>query len=183
MPSLEGEARPLDALDPASRAAVEQRFQQRCSDIQDLAQRLAQSRDPDAANKAALLQTALEVPDLSFLRAVGTEPVLLAWAHLQDSPDAPKGVLGSWIRSRQPAPAPSVPPGLAPRALPAAAAAAPPAAPLAPGVATIVPVLVERAAIWPVGLLWLLFALLAGAIAYLMLSACGIGWPGGWRAG
>jgi hypothetical protein len=41
-----------------------------------------------------------------------------------------------------------------------------------------VPVVVERA-VWPAGLLWLLFALLALAIAWLLLSACGIGWPGG----
>jgi hypothetical protein len=165
-----GEAQPLEALDPAARAAAERRLAELYDDIRNLAARLAQSREPDAANKAALLQAALEIPDPSFIRVVDGHPVLLAWAHLKDSPDAPKAVLGSWIRLRQPtAPVPG----------PAAAPAEPlvPAA-VGPGNTTIVPVVVEHA-VWPVGLLWLLFALLALAIAWLMLSACGLGWPGG----
>jgi hypothetical protein len=96
--------------------------------------------------------------------------VLLAWAHVADAPDAPRGVLGSWIRLRQPDPPPPAQPGAAPE---------PPAAPAALGAgATVVPVVVERA-VWPAALLWLLFALLALAIAWLLLAACGLGGPGG----
>ncbi len=135
--------------------------------IRGLAARLAQSREPDAAAKAALLQAALEIPDPSFIRVAGGQPVLLAWAHLADSPDAPRGVLGSWIRARRPAA--SLPP-------------APPAAPSPAPPATVVPLVVEHT-VWPLGLLWLLFALLALAIGWLLLAACGLGWPGGLAGG
>jgi hypothetical protein len=164
---LEGAAQPLDALEPGARTAAERRLAALHDDISGLAARLAQSRDADAAAKAALLQAALEIPDPSFIRVASGRPVLLAWAHLKDSPDAPKGVLGSWIRTRRPA-------------AHTPAAAPPPPLPPAPGPAstTVVPVVVERA-VWPVGLLWLMFALLALTIAWLMLSACGLGWPGG----
>ena len=163
-----GEAQPLAALEPAAREAIEQRLAGLYDDIRALAARLAQSREPDAANKAALLQAALEIPDPSFIRVVEGAPVLLAWAHLKDSPDAPSGVLGSWMRLRQ-APPPAAP----------VAAHGPPAAPAAVAAATtVVPVVIERAA-WPVSLLWLLFALLALTIAWLLLAACGLGWPGG----
>ena len=148
-----GEAQPLEALDPAARTAAEQRLERLYDDIRALAARLAQSREPDAANKAALLQAALEIPDPSFIRVVDGAPVLLAWAHLGDSPDAPRGVLGSWIRLRQPAPPPTP---LAPVAAPTTPAE-PPAAPavVGAGTTTIVPVVVERT-VWPAGLLWLL---------------------------
>ena len=171
----EGEAQPLDALDPAARAAAERRLAQLYDDIRNLAARLVQSREPDAAGKAALLQAALEIPDPSFIRVVDGQPVLLAWAHLEDSPDAPQGVLGSWIRLRQPeAPPPPLPErGAGPLAPPA-----PVPAGTGTGTTTVVPVVVERT-VWPVGLLWLLFALLALAIAWLTLAACGLGWPGG----
>lgn len=167
----DGEAEALDALAPTARAEAERRLRQRYDDIRALADRLAQSRDPDAVQKAALLQAALEIPDPGFVRVVGGQPVLLGWAHLKDYPDAPRGVLGSWIQTRRPAATP--PPGAASAMAPAAAAAAPAAA-------AILPVVVERRVlVSPVGWLWLLFALLAATIGYLMLIACGVGWPGG----
>ena len=165
---FEGKAVPLDVLAPAARAEAERSLRQRYDGIRALADRLAQSQGPDAAQKAALLQTALEIPDPGFIRVIGGQPVLLAWAYLKDYPDAPRGVLGSWIRARRPAAAP--PP----------AGAAPPATPIAEAATTILPVIVERRGlVSPAGWLWLLFALLALTIAYLMLTACGVGWPGG----
>ncbi len=170
----DGVAAPLDTLAPAARAEAEQRLRQRYDDIRALADRLAQSQGPDAAQKAALLRAALEIPDPGFVRVVAGQPVLLAWAHLKDYPDAPKGVLGSWIRTRRPAPAAPTPDAGA------GAGAAVPPPPAAAAAATILPVIVERRVlVSPAGWLWLLFALLAATIGYLMLIACGVGWPGG----
>src|SRR5688572_28534989 len=73
--AVEGEAQPLEALEPAARAAAEQRIVALHDGIRGLAARLAQSREADAAAKAALLQAALEIPDPSFIRVAGGQPV------------------------------------------------------------------------------------------------------------
>ena len=134
----DGVAAALDTLAPAARAEVEQRL------AAALRRHPCAGRSPRPVAGAgrrpegALLRAALEIPEPGFVRVVGGQPVLLAWAHLKDYPDAPKGVLGSWIRTRRPAPA--APPE------PEAAAADAAAVPQRRATAAILPVIVERRA-------------------------------------
>ncbi len=86
-----GDAEPLDALEPAARAAAERGLRRCHDDIAALAARLAQSRDADVAAEGRYAPGGARDPRPSFIRVLGGRPVLLAWAHLKDSPDAPRG--------------------------------------------------------------------------------------------
>lgn len=188
---LPGEAVPLAAADGATQAAARARVAELHRDIESLAGRLANTREPEAAKQAEVLRAALETPEpaescIWLVAEPGrpAQPTLVLWAHVQDQPDAPRGVLTAWARQR---------PGKAP---PPAAAAAAPTAPAPPPAESVGPpqvqVVLGPAAVagapvaalawrdgWLSALLWVLLALLALIIAWLALIGCGVGLPGG----
>ena len=77
----EGEAVPLDRLDPASRADVEARLATLLTDIEAEAAALkASPREGDRLLGDALT-AAVRVPDRSWIRVRGGKPLLVGWAH------------------------------------------------------------------------------------------------------
>jgi hypothetical protein len=158
----DGPVTTLDRLEPGERDAAERELQRLLDDLRGLAERLAAGRDIDAQNKAQLLKAALEIPDLSYVRVIGGQPVLLAWSYVHDRGDAPMGVLGRFVASRAPPPA-------------AAPAPAPVPAAVITSVPVAAPVVAGRRFGWLWWLLWLLFALLVALISWILLSeACGV---------
>ena len=168
----EAPARPAASLPAADRAALEARFAETAESIRTLAARYRASGDTERLRLAQALENALEVPGQDYLYAVGERPVLVAWAHLQDRPDAPVGVLSRLVRP---------PPGIAvPVSGPSVSTTATPVAAMG-GAAAGIGAGARRA--WHVGWLWwplwLLLGLLLAMIFYLVLTACavrGIGW-------
>lgn len=77
----DGEAVPLDRLDPASREDVEARLATLLTDIEAEAAALkASPREGDRLLGDALT-AAVRVPDRSWIRVRGGKPVLVGWAH------------------------------------------------------------------------------------------------------
>lgn len=170
---LSGEVRELSTLAPERREPAVARLAALVGEIRALADRLALGRDPESKAHADLLKVALEIPGQSFARLIGDVPVLLAWGHLQDIADPPRGVLEGWTRPRVGAATMAT----AQRAAAAGVATVPSAGAAVLAAEAAVPV--RRVPSWIVALLWLLLTGLALWLAWLTLVACGIGLPGG----
>lgn len=164
-------AQPAASLAPDARVALEARFAATADALRALAARFRASGEAERQRMAQALENALEVPNPGYLYAVGKRPVLVAWAHLEDRPDAPVGVLSRLVR--RPAPPSPAPPPQGPTAVPPLGGAA--------GTAAVLAADTRRPwrlawLWWP---LWLLLGLLLAMIFYLVLNACavrGIGW-------
>lgn len=77
----EGEAVPLDRLDPAARAAAEARLAALFRDIEAEAAALKESPREGDRLLGDMLRLAMRVPDPSWVRVRGGRPVLVGWGH------------------------------------------------------------------------------------------------------
>ena len=163
--------------DDETRAAATKRLAELREEIEARATELTRSKEGGERFLGQMLKLALEIPGEDFIYLVGSQPVLVCWGNLHDSPQAERGVLGRLVRARMPPPlprpAPSVAaPAVAAAPMPAAAAPAPPAAVASVPMTAAV---FSRGWGWLTGLLWLLFALLLFAVFFVLLSGCGVG--------
>lgn len=168
---MPGKARRLTALDPAEAEAARTTLATLATDIREVARTLGASKVADDLRLAEALENALEVPDEDHVFVVRDGdgppcPVLVNWAWVRDEQRAVRGVLTG--PSTRPPPAPPPPPAAA-RAAPSVATAAP-----ATMARTVEPA--GGAAPWwaLIWLGWLLLALMAAAILWMTLPACGL---------
>ncbi|GJE13016.1 MULTISPECIES: hypothetical protein [Methylobacterium] len=169
--AVDGDARPVTALDPAAAGTLRESAARLVSEITAFAASL--EREGEASRDLArLLRDALVVPDTDHLWSVDGQPVYVAWGYRRAGSDGPAIARGAAITASAAAvesPAspwsePSVP-------LPdtAGAAASRPGPRLPPA---------RRP--WLAPILWLVFVLLCGVLADRLLRACAIGdgdWP------
>ena len=162
----DGDLQRYDLLAPEAQAELGSRVARLRDDIQRLAQRLSRSSSGGDRVMGHMLTLALEIPGEEYIYSVGGRPLLVCWGTLQDEPQPVRGVLQRFI--------PYAPAAVA--AAPAAAAVPPEPAPTAAGAATVVAI--ERPLFWLAWLLWLLFGLLVATIFVVLLSGCGVTFPG-----
>jgi len=162
---LDGEPRPLAALDPAAAEAARARLQERRGRIQALAEALSKREQQSAILLGELLRHALSVPNDEAVLVAGDELVLINWGAAADQPRA--GAAGTLLSGRlRGEPARAVPP------------APPPAAATAPAVvAAAAPRRSTGYWLWALPL-WLLFAVIMLTIYYELLEACAASGPG-----
>ncbi len=164
----EGDAVPLEQVNPEIREAAEEELDTLRSGILSFADTLDQSGSSTDRENAASLRQAMEVPDLSYVRVIDGHPILLAWSYTKDAAGDKSTVLQALIearalrrRHRRPPPKEETPAAAGPTTL------------------ITVPAHIEDAPFpWLAWLLWLILALLLAAIMYLLLSGCGVGFPG-----
>ncbi len=181
----EGEAVPYSALPVGEQARLLAEVERRLQQLRGRVEQLRADSSPASRRLAETLERALSVPSPApgrdFLYAVRSseaaapEPVLVNWGTRDDQPEPPLGVLqdflrGEALRLRTPPSQPVPPPPPLPPVPSVAGAAAMPAPAMLVTAGTAFP--------WWIPL-WLLFALLVGAILYLLLTACGIRGPFG----
>ena len=122
----DGTARALDALDPAARDAALSSLDALRRDIEAEAAGLAASNRAGDAALGELLRAAMRIPDVSFVRVVGTQPVLFGWGHEQGGRSVtPEALVRLVAAPAPPAPPPPPPPMPVPPAVVAAEATAP----------------------------------------------------------
>ena len=142
-----GTPQPLDALDPAARAAAVERLDLLRRDIEAEAAGLAASNRPADSALGELLAAALRIPATDFVRVVGKQPVLFGWGHEQGGRSVTPEALVRLVAAPPPPPPPPPPPA----ATVPATAAVPPA--------------VGETSLWR----WLLGGLLALLLLLLLL--------------
>jgi len=166
---LPGEAMRYDDAPPERQAVAYQTLQSLMADIRGEIDTLSRSSSRGDQLLGRMLTAALEVPGTEAIHIVGDRPVLAGWGHLRSGDDPPRGVIGSLAPPRRTAPPP-------PPSRPAVHDPMP-MAPVAGGAAVMAAG--RSGALWPFLILWLLLALLIGAILVSLLGACGVGLPGG----
>ncbi len=110
--AVEGEAVQHAAISPAARAAFDAELSRLVDDVARQAAQLEQSKDSGDQLLGQLLALALKVPSDAHVYAVGTQPVLIAWGHLLDTPAADPAVLQKLVK------APPLPPPPPPVVIP-----------------------------------------------------------------
>lgn len=151
------DARPLTSLDEADQQAARTRLAGLREDINALAAGLSRSNQASGRQLGELLQRALEIPNDSDVMVDGDRIVLVNWGHAREQAEANRSLL----EAQAPKPAMQRP------------VAAPPQHPV-----DATPARPLRAALWPVVLLWLLFAGLLAGNYYVLLQACAVSDPG-----
>ncbi len=166
---MPGKARRLAALPPAEAEAARATLAALAADIREVARGLGASKVADDLRLAEALENALEVPDEDHVFVVRDGdgppcPVLVNWAWVRDEQRAVRGVLTGTSKRPPAATAPPPPPPSIGAPATVARAVEPAGGP-AGGAGP------WWALIW---LGWLLLALMAAAILWLTLPACGL---------
>ena len=164
----DGDLQRYDLLAPEAQAELGSRVAKLRDDIQRLAERLSRSGRGGDRVMGHMLTLALEIPGEEYVYSVGGRPLLVCWGTLRDEPQPERGVLQRFI--------PYAPAAAAVAAAPAAAAVPQEPAPAPAAAATVVAI--ERPLFWLAWLLWLLFGLLVATIFVVLLSGCGVTFPG-----
>jgi hypothetical protein len=103
--------RQVDGLDPEARTQIHAVIGSRIADIRDHAEALKRSGGENDRLMADMLLLAIEIPGTDHICAIGDDPVLVGWGHVQQGPGAPRGVLMRLVPSRarsKPVPSPVV---------------------------------------------------------------------------
>ena len=155
--AYEGEPKAFSALSEEEQNSLKETVRERFETIEAHIKGLAESPREEEQRLAAVLESALCVPEYregrDFLYSVEGNPVLINWGTRDDVADPKTGVLAEFLTTKR-----------------AAAPIPPPVPPVPP------------AAVFPWwNFLWLLFAALVGANLYLLLAACAINDPLGLR--
>ncbi|WP_207457516.1 hypothetical protein [Azospirillum sp. SYSU D00513] len=161
---------PFHALPPADQESLRAALEAKVGQVEAMAAPLLGSSNQTARLIGETLQRALTLPGEveKILFSVDGQPVLINWSTEPEGAPPALNPLKEFIRRAAPPPPPP-PPAPLPVAAPPVEPPAPPPAPA--------PILVERPFAWW-SLLWLLFALLAAWIFYVLMIGCGL-WPGG----
>ncbi len=175
----------LDELPAATRARVEDRLSELVADVAAEADRLRASGRDAERMLGDVLRAALEIPGESHVHAVGEQPVLTCWGALESGPEARQSVLQEYVgrvaasRAAGP-PADTTAPVDSPETVPpeTVAAVAERGGEDIPGVIVVARDEEERGFPWLAAGLWLLAALLALFLGFLLLQACGLATPG-----
>ncbi|MCG5241327.1 hypothetical protein ACIU1J_25975 [Azospirillum doebereinerae] len=169
-------ARRFADLPPDQQKALREALRDRMTRLEIETARLLGSTNPTARLIGETLQRAQQVPgpveDVLF--SVDGQPVIINWSTEPEGAPPPRDPLKEFVRRAEAAKplAPKLPP--VPQPIPEAPVVSPPLNTVAPAVERIV--VVKTFPWW--SLLWLLFALLAAAIFYVLMIGCGL-WPGG----
>lgn len=167
---LAGCVQPMQALPPDVQASLQHRLADRMDAIRSRVAALEGSADANTQRLAEALSNALTIPGPDAVHAVQTggdstdlQPVLVDWASVRaDHGGIGDKLLTGWTPRRPPpppSPVPAVPQGHPAAAYPVAGVVAP----AHPG----------RSA-WPLWLAWLIPALLAALVFYLLIAPCGL---------
>lgn len=110
--AVDGTAVARPALPPEQQPAFDATLAKLVDEIGRQAASLAQSKDSGDQLLGQLLELALKVPSDAHVYAVGSQPVLVAWGHLLDTPAADHAVLQKMVKAppRPPPPPPFVAP-------------------------------------------------------------------------
>lgn len=113
--TIDGTAVRADALPAEARLAFDAELARLVGDVTRQAEQLKNSKEASDQLLGQLVELALRIPSNDHVYAVGTQPVLVAWGHLVDSPAADETVLERRIAAppappAMPAPPPPPPP-------------------------------------------------------------------------
>lgn len=165
--------RPIGELDDDERRSVLARLQQYRAAIAALAARLETRGDADS-RFAATLRTIADVPDAAaHIWAAGGEPLLVAWGRRRQATAIPEASIVTRTKV-------AVPPPAAANTVTGTRQQAKIGAPVTPEVAVTpagAAAVTQPPFDWLQALLWLLTALIAALIMYLLLAACAIDLP------
>ena len=166
---ISGDAKPLSSLTEAEQQAARDRLATLTGEIRTVADSLSSSSQSNSKKLGEQLNLALQFPsDDHVMVAVGDDSVRVAlvnWGHARDQ----VAVTATKLVAEAP------PPKVEERAVPAQ-----PVAPAAGQSQTTGPVpgaVTRRSALWPLALLWLLFATIMAGNYYLLLEGCAVSGP------
>lgn len=104
---IDGPAVAREALAPEARAALDAELKRLVDAIGARAAALRQSKEGGEQLLGQMLELALRIPGDTFVYAIKTQPVLAAWGHVIDSPQADQAVLQKLVTAPPlPPPAP-----------------------------------------------------------------------------
>ncbi|PRX10056.1 UNVERIFIED_ORG: hypothetical protein BCL66_105242 [Martelella mediterranea] len=153
-----GTIAPLSSLSPEEAEQLRLRLGGIEDAVTNAAKRLEASRDKDDKLLAQALINALSVPGESAIYALGQQPVLTCWGYSAAHVPGYRGGLVKLSPMRKQEPTVRAPTVMAPAAIPEDEGIATPQR--------------QVCRWWLMALLWLVFALLVGAILFLLLRAC-----------